>query len=176
VIGFQAYLIFQSSDSSKETQGVIQFEEKDLYPPDTSIQDWDPFKDFQRMQKRMDRFFGKGAPDFNSTFPNMKSFSFGGPFSQNFNLEDAGDKYIVTLELPGLDQTNIDASVEGQSLRISGNMEQKDETKKDNAVFKSHQTQHFERYLTLPGPVKPETLSVDYENTTLKISIEKNTS
>ncbi len=175
VVAFQSYLLSQSSSDTKSPNGRVQFEEKDLFLPDSSIQNWDPFKDFQKMQKRMDSFFGNSLSGFDSSFPNMKSFSFGGSLSQNFDLKDEGDKYVVTLELPGLDDTNVDVSVEGQSLRISGNMEQKDETKKDQAFFQSHQSQHFERYLTLPGPVKSETLRVDYEDTTLKISIEKST-
>ena len=124
----------------------------------------------------MNQFFEKGFPGFDSSLPNLKSFSFGGPISQNMALEDMGDQYVITMELPGLDHTNVDVSVEGQSLRISGNMDRKEETKKDQAFFQSHQSQHFERYLTLPGAVKPETLRVEYENTKLKISVEKNTS
>jgi len=174
IVGFQSYLLFEKSDSSNIKRNVIEFDEKGVFPPSTSIQDWDPFDDFQRMQERMDQFFEKGG--FDNTFPSLRSFSFGGPISQNMDLEDKGDKYVVTLELPGLDHSNVDVTVEGQSLKISGNMERKDETKKDHAFFQSHQAQHFERYLTLPGPVKPETLKVDYEDNTLIVAIEKSVS
>lgn len=176
VIGFQSYLLLKKPVDSNVRKGIIQFDERDLIGPDTSIRDWDPFQDFQRMQKRMDQFFEDGFPGFNHTLPNLKSFSFGGPYSQNFNIEDKGDKYIVTLEVAGLDKTNVDVSVEDQSLKVSGNMERKDETKKDQAFFQSHQSQHFERYLTFPGPVKSETLKVDYEKTKLIISVEKDLS
>jgi len=171
VVAFQSYLLSQNSSETKS--GIIRFEEKDLFPPNTSIQDWDPFEDFQKMQKRMDSFFGNNLSGFGSAFPNMKSFSFGGSFSQNFDLKDRDGKYIVTLDLPDLDQTKLDVSVEGQSLKISGKMEIKNETKKGQSVSQSFQSQHFERYLTLPGPIKPETLIVDYDDTKLKISIEK---
>ncbi len=124
----------------------------------------------------MDSFFGNSLSGFDSAFPNMKSFSFGGSFSQNFDLKDQGNKYIITLDLPNLDQTKLDVSVEGQSLKISGNLERKDETRKDDAVSQSYRSQHFERYLTLPGPIKPETLIVDNGNTKLNISIEKSLS
>lgn len=176
VIGLQSYLLFQKPDSLNNKKDIIQLDEKDLISPGPAIQEWDPFEDFVRIQKRMNQFFEKGFPGFDSSLPNLKSFSFGGPISQNMALEDMGDQYVITMELPGLDHTNVDVSVEGQSLRISGNMDRKEETKKDQAFFQSHQSQHFERYLTLPGAVKPETLRVEYENTKLKISVEKNTS
>lgn len=171
VVVFQSYLLSQSPKETKSP--MVQFEEQELFPPNASIQDWDPFKDFQRMQKRMDSFFGNSLTGFDSTFPNMKSFSFGGSFSQGFDLKDQGDKYIVTLDLPDLDQTKLDVSVEGQSLKISGDLERKNETKKDRSFSQSYQSQHFERYLTLPGPIKSETLKVDYDDKKLKISIEK---
>lgn len=174
VVAFQSYLLSQSSSETKRPNGGVQFEEKDLFPLDSSIKNWDPFKDFQKMQKRMDSFFGSSLSGVDSSFPNMKSFSFGGSLSQNFDLKEQGDKYIVTLDLPDLDQTKLDVSVEGQSLKISGDLERKNETKNDQTISQSYQSQHFERYLTLPGPIKPETLIVDYDNKVLKISIEKN--
>jgi len=176
VVGFQSFLLLKKSEDSNARKAIIKFDKKDLFGPSTSIRDWDPFDDFQKMQKRMDQFFEDGFPAFNSNLPNLKSFSFGGPYSQNFNIEDEEDKYIVTLEVPGLDKTNVDVSVEDQSLKVSGNMERKDETKKDQSVFQSHQSQHFERYLTFPGPVKSETLKVDYEKTKLIISVKKDLS
>ena len=176
IVGFQSYLLLQRPDSSDSRTGVIQFKDKDLFGPDSSIHDWDPFEDFQRMQERMDRFFESGFPGFDSTFPNLKSFSFGGPISQNMDLEDKGDKYVVTLELPGLDYTNVEVNAEGQSLRISGNMERRDENKKDHAFLQTHQSQHFERYFTLPGPVKPETLEVNYQDDQLQITVKKHVS
>lgn len=176
VVAFQSYLLFQNSIDTKSGRGIASFEKQDFFTPDTSIQDWDPFEDFQKMQKRMDSFFGNSLSGFDSAFPNMKSFSFGGSFSQNFDLKDQGNKYIITLDLPNLDQTKLDVSVEGQSLKISGNLERKDETRKDDAVSQSYRSQHFERYLTLPGPIKPETLIVDNGNTKLNISIEKSLS
>ena len=106
----------------------------------------------------------------------MKSFSFGGPFAQNSDIETEGGKYVVRIELPGLDQASIDVNVEGQSLKISGNIERKDETKKDQAFVQSYQSQHFERYMTLPGPVKPETLKTEYEGSVLIITLEKSLS
>ncbi len=173
LVGFQTYLLFQKSDEPDTGRGMIQFEQKDLFSPDTSIQDWDPFDDFQRMQKRMDQFFSKEFPQIGNGFPNLKSFSFGGDFSQNLNLEDKDGKYVVTLEIPGLDQTNVDVNIEGQSLKVSGDMERRNETDKNSGFVKSFQSQHFERYLTLPGPIKPETLMVDYKKTKLIITVEK---
>jgi HSP20 family protein len=173
VVAFQSYLLFKKSNETNHKEKMTLFENKDFLPPNASIQDWDPFEDFQRMQKRMDSFFGKGVSGLDNSFPNLKSFSFGGTVSQNLDLKEQGNKYVVTLELPGLDQTKLDVSVEDNSLKISGNIEQKEETKNNQKFSQSYRSQHFERYLTLPGRVKPETLIVDYDKTELKIFLEK---
>ncbi len=176
VIAFQSYLLFKKSSGANSRGEAALFEEKDFLLPDVSIRDWDPFEDFQRMQKRMDSLFGKGFSGVDSSLPNLKSFSFGGPVFQSLDLKEQGDKYVVTLDLPGLDQTKLDVSVEDHSLKISGDIEQKDETKNGKEFSQNYRSQHFERYLTLPGPVKPETLIVDYGDAKLNISIEKSLS
>ncbi len=173
VTGFQTYLILNKSDSSDSGSVRTQFEEDKLFRPDASIMDWDPFANFQRMQEQMDQVFGKGFSGLDSSFPSLKSFSFGGPFSQKLDLKDEDGKFVLELELPGLDRTNVDVSVEGKSLKISGTVERENERTQNNATFKSSQSQHFERYLTLPAFVKPETLRVDYKDKFLVISIEK---
>ncbi len=173
VIGVQFYMFFQKADELRNEQETFPFFEKNLSRPDTSFQAWDPFEHFQNMQKQMDQFFARGFPDFDSSFPNIKSFSFGGSLSQKFDLKDQGDRYVVTLNLPGLDQKNVSINVEDQSLKVSGTVERKEEVKEDQSAMQRKHTQHFERYLTFPGPVKAETLAIEFEDDLLKITVEK---
>ncbi|MFQ5444005.1 MAG: Hsp20/alpha crystallin family protein, partial [Nitrospinales bacterium] len=112
-------------------------------------------------------------PNFERTLPPMKSFAFGGPFSQQFDLKEKDDRYILTLELPGLDETKLNVSVEEQTVKISGTMEQVEENKDKTSVVQSRRSSHFERYLTLPGPVKPESLQIDYDKNRLIIELDK---
>ena len=77
----------------------------------------------------MDSFFGNSLSGIGNGFPNLKSFSFGGSFTQGFDIKDQENKYIVTLEVPGLDQTNVKINIEDQSLKVSGKNEQKHKDK-----------------------------------------------
>jgi HSP20 family molecular chaperone IbpA len=121
----------------------------------------------------MDHFFDKDFRAFNNSLPGLSGSPFNSSFSNNLDMKDEDGKLIFELTIPNLNRTNLDVSVEGQSLKVTGDLEQKNESNKDEKFFQSRQSQHFERYLTLPVPVKPESLKVDYNNDSLIISIEK---
>jgi HSP20 family molecular chaperone IbpA len=69
----------------------------------------------------------------------------------------------------------LDVSLDRNYLKIGNNVEQKEGIKNDRAFSQSYPSKYFERYLTLPGPVKLEKLIIDYDKTELKISLKKRT-
>ncbi len=175
VICVQSYFLF-IKDSGTQPQSGQEPEliNPNLLPKPFSQDSWDPFSQFQQMQKRIDGFFDQNLNQLNDDPFSMKSFSFGGPFSQNFDLKEEKDQYIVSLDLPGLDKTNLDVTIQEQTLKISGTMEKMNETKNDGRFLKSQSTSHIERYMTLPGPVKPESLDIEFKNNKLTIKVLKN--
>jgi HSP20 family protein len=71
------------------------------------------------------------------------------------DLQEKPDRYIVTVNAPGADDSSIDIKLKNQVLRISI----KTEHAKDEADDKNGQCRHrarfvgqFQRVLTLPGP------------------------
>ena len=56
--------------------------------------------------------------------------------SFKMNVEDAGDKYVVTAELPGVKREEIDVELNEGRLSISVNVEDKDEDKDKNYLAK----------------------------------------
>jgi HSP20 family protein len=174
VNGFQTYLLSRKSDTANTFKSGFSGEQRnDDFSYENSIRPWDPFADFRQMQERMDHFFDKDFRAFNNSLPGLSGSPFNSSFSNNLDMKDEDGKLIFELTIPNLNRTNLDVSVEGQSLKVTGDLEQKNESNKDEKFFQSRQSQHFERYLTLPVPVKPESLKVDYNNDSLIISIEK---
>lgn len=171
VTSFQAYYLLKNSRVEPRENGDLI--EKNFLSPNFPLDNWEPFEEFQKMQRRMDKFFDKDFPGMDDPFPALKSFSFGGPSFQQFDLKDNGKHYIISLSLPGLDQSKVDVSVKDQTLKISGYMERVENNKDDNRSFQSHSKSHIERYMTLPGPVKPETINITYSENTMTIRIDK---
>src|SRR5437763_10188786 len=69
---------------------------------------WDPFRDLQREVGRIIE-----------SFEPLQSWRIHRHFPA-LNLYDAGDRYIVTAELPGLAPEQIDLSITGEMLTLRG--------------------------------------------------------
>jgi len=136
--------------------------------------DWDPFKEMQRMRQRMDKMFQHGLNRFNSS-PQFKSFfdsDLG--FSPNLDIQETDNDYLVHLDLPGMDKPSIDVKLEDLILTISGIRDEKKEDKKDDKFFRQERSYgQFSRSVTLPGPVDPSGLKAEYKNGVLSVIIPK---
>jgi len=134
--------------------------------------EWDPFRAVQKMHERMQQLldahrsrFGSGfGPDFDSGFYT----------SPSMDLTEQGDKYVVRLDMPGLDKSNIKVNVEGRLLTISGQSESSSEEKDGNRIIRrERRSGMFHRSITLPGPVLADKVEAKYENGVLVVTIPK---
>lgn len=170
IAGTQAYLLSQKSGNSLLNSQPNLLDETNIFSNTPTLKNWDPLSEIQNIQKNMDRFFGQS---FDNQFPTVLNFDLGKMPSRQIDIKDAGDNYLITLEIQGLKETDLDISVKDQTLNISGTIEKTIENKDGNAFSRQFSSQHFQQAATLPGPVKPETVSVSYEGDSLKIQIEK---
>lgn len=83
-----------------------------------------------------------------------------------------GEREItVRAEVPGLEPEDIEVTVEGNSLRISG--EKKEEKEERNAHYYRAERRYgsFERVIPLPSGAKPDDVSARYDKGLLSIRI-----
>jgi HSP20 family protein len=124
-----------------------------------------PFDDLERMQRQMDWLMGslgRGA----SLEPGAGVFPL-------MNVSEDKDHYYVRAELPGIEAQNLDISVAGDSLSISG--ERKiDDGGGDARYHRRERTSGtFSRVLTLPSKVDAEKAEAKSVNGVLTIVISK---
>lgn len=74
---------------------------------------WEPLKDLITIQERMNKLFAE-------TFSRGRQDQEAGVWSPAVDIMEKGDKIILTMELPGVDQKAIDINVEGDVLTIKG--------------------------------------------------------
>ena len=84
----------------------------------------EPFKDFERMRREMDRLwdsFFEGRPQvrFGEWFPTL-------------DVSETKNDLVVKVELPGMDQKEIDISFANGFLIIRGEKKQEKEEKEEN--------------------------------------------
>jgi len=85
------------------------------------------------------------------------------------------DEHTITLklEVPGIDEKDIDVRVEGNTLTVHGERKIEKEEKEENFRRVERQYGSFTRSFTLPSSVDPAQVSADYDKGVLKIRLAK---
>ena len=125
-------------------------------------------RDFSTLQDRMNRIF-------------RESFSPEGPdealTTSNFAppVDVYEDEHNITLkiEVPGIDEKDINVSIENNTLTVHGERRFEKDEKEENFHRVERMYGSFTRSFTLPNTVDPEQVSAHYEKGVLKIRLAK---
>jgi len=107
----------------------------------------------------------------------MAPFADLGRWSENFipsvDVKEENDQVVVSAELPGMDQEDIDVEVTQDSVRIAG--EKKQEEKKEEKGYYHRETTYgaFERVIDLPTAVDEEKAEAEFSKGVLTIKLPK---
>lgn len=95
--------------------------------------------------------------------------------SPRMDLTEGEDAYLVRLDMPGLDKSDIDVKVEGMLLTITGSSESEAESRDaaGKTLRRERRSGRFQRTVTLPGPVQADKVDARYENGVLTITVPK---
>lgn len=80
---------------------------------------------------------------------------------------------ILTAETPGIEEKDLDVSLENNVLTISGESKMENEEKQDNFHRVERSYGRFTRSFNLPPTVDTENVKADYNNGVLKIALAK---
>ncbi len=96
-----------------------------------------------------------------------------GRFVPKVDVVDTGDAVEIKAEVPGLEEKDLDVSLEGNHLRIKGEKkeERKEEQKGHYLLERSYGT--FERHLTLPENLDAGKVDARFKNGVLHITVPK---
>ena len=113
----------------------------------------DPFEEF-------DRFFDLRPVNVSGLMPAVDVY------------EDK-DNVFVEASLPGIDEKDVEISVENDILTIEGKTEQKSEVEEKNYYRKEMRSGAFHRQVALPHAVQGDKAKADYAKGMLKITLPK---
>jgi HSP20 family protein len=125
-----------------------------------------PFWDIERTLEEMNRVFDvfSGPVGLRSmpvgTFPAL-------------NVYDAGDKLVVTAEMPGVDPKDIDLNVVENNLTISGKRDAAPEDQQVQYYRRERFSGQFSRSISLAEKVNPDAVKATYKNGILTIELPK---
>jgi HSP20 family protein len=119
----------------------------------------------------MDRVFDRFLRDPWSSMG--ESFGFAGQFAPSLDVSETPNEVTVQAELPGVDPKDLDITVTGERLTISGEKREETEKKEKNYHHREIRSGSFSRTVQLPAGVDPQQVTAEHKNGTLTIRIKK---
>ena len=134
----------------------------------TLLTRWDPLRDLATMQNRLNRFV-------------RESYSPEGPeealtttsFAPPVDIYEDEHTIAVKMEVPGIDEKDIDVRIEDNTLTVHGERKIEKEEKEENFRRVERQYGSFTRSFTMPSSVDPGQVSAHYDKGVLKIRLAK---
>ncbi len=121
----------------------------------------DPFADMRRMQSQMNRLFdGLGTSRGTTTYPPV-------------NFWAGQDSVVMTAELPGLSQDDIDITVQDTMISIRGEFSDHD-TDDDLTWHRRERPKgKFSRSIELPFRIDADQVDARFENGVLTVEMQR---
>ncbi len=136
-----------------------------------AITRWDPFREFATLQKQMNRLFQDYQPT--RTGQTGEEFMTTGTFVPPVDIYEDEHNITLKLEVPGIDEKDIDVRVENSTLTVRGERKFEKDVKEENFHRIERSYGSFSRSFTLPNTVNPEQVNADYTNGVLTITLAK---
>ena len=134
----------------------------------TLLTRWDPLRDLATMQNRINRFvresYSPEGPEEALTTTN---------FAPPVDIYEDEHNITLKLEVPGIDERDIDVRIENTTLTVHGERKIEKEEKEENFRRIERQYGSFTRSFTLPSSVDTGQVSANYDKGVLKISLAK---
>jgi HSP20 family protein len=130
-----------------------------------NVNNWSPFEELNRMRRDMERLtegISRGYTRGSSAgvFPLM-------------NLTEDNENYYIRAELPGMKAKEIELSVAGDTLTISGERKIANEDSDAKYHRRERESGKFNRILNLPGPFDVEKVEAKSVDGVLTIKLPK---
>jgi HSP20 family protein len=94
-------------------------------------------------------------------------------FAPDFEVSETHDSYVIVGDLPGVDDSDVDLSLRGNQLTISGKREQEEKKESPNYFCCERSYGSFLRTFTLPQGVDQEHIRADLKNGVLTVTLPK---
>jgi HSP20 family protein len=130
-----------------------------------AITRWDPFREVVTMQNRLNSLFR----DLNEGESPLTTAA----FVPAVDIYEDDKKVMLKLEVPGIDEKDLDVSVENNTLTVKGERKFEKEEKEENFHRIERRYGSFFRAFTLPSTVDTEHVQAKYNAGVLKLELLK---
>jgi HSP20 family protein len=89
------------------------------------------------------------------------------------DIFETESELMMTVEVPGIDEKDIEIKIEDNTLTLKGERKFEKETKEENYHRIERSYGSFYRAFTLPNSIDPDKIQAEHENGVLKITMAK---
>src|SRR5947209_17827970 len=132
----------------------------------TVLTRWEPFREFSTLQDRRNGLFRESYDGQDQSLATSS-------FAPAVDVYEDEHNVTLKIEVPGIDEKDIDIRVENNTLTVHGERKIEKEEKEENYRRVERQYGSFTRSFTLPSSVDSGQVSAHYDNGVLKIKLAK---
>lgn len=136
-----------------------------------SIMRWRPGRELATIRDEMNRLFDEFFSGF--PFPERRRGLMEGEWAPTVDVAETDENIVVTAELPGVKQNDVEISVVNDVLTLKGEKKEEKEIKKENYHRIERSYGSFQRSITLPTGVQADKAKATYKDGVLTITIPK---
>jgi HSP20 family protein len=128
-----------------------RFGEWDPFERMRQLMQWDPFQELPR------RWFGEDVS----------------VYTPRFDVREENDAFVFKADLPGIKEDDVDISVTGNRLTVSGKREEESVKEAESYYCRERSFGSFARSFTLPDSVNTDQIQADMHDGVLSLRIPK---
>lgn len=126
----------------------------------------------ERMRWEMDQLFDRF---FGASWPADRWGGFGemGSWAPPLDVRETADEVVVRAEVPGVDPKDLELTVSGDLLTLTGKKEEKFEKKEQDCYHSECRYGSFHRSVKLPASIDSDKVSAEHKDGVLTIRVKK---
>ena len=128
----------------------------------------DPFEDLARIQREVNRLFEDSSRNPRTTEP-VSARTWAPPV----DVYEDHDEIVVSAELPGVKQDDIDIEITGETLTVRGERKFEDQKRKENYVRVERSYGAFQRSFTIGVPIDADKVEASFHDGVLSVKLPK---
>src|SRR6202451_3407960 len=131
-----------------------------------AINRWNPVREVVVLRNRLNPLFGGLSTETENPVTPAS-------FTPAVDVYEDDKKVVLKLELPGLEEKDLDVNVEKNTLTVKGERKFENEEKEENFHRIERRYGNFYRAFTLPTTVDTESVVASYNAGVLKVELTK---
>lgn len=134
---------------------------------------WRRRDDWVDLQRSMNRMMRDLFEEEEFPLPTLGVTGTAAAFAPRMELQELEDKIVLSAELPGLSEKDVEVSLDKDYLTIKGEKREEKETKAAGRSFSERRYGAFERSVRLPTSVDKEKVSAKFDRGILTVEVPR---